>query len=227
VAEAEVQHLRSTSPALQQRPRPTSHAGTGTDAAVDAAHSSSIDPDGSAPQRQSRGSASAAADPGHLPPASSGSSPRAQVVVSSAAHGHSGSDDCNHTAPAEMVALKQRLQEAESEATALRAQLRQLRSDHEATCAQLEAARGTVRELREAVRYICHMHPCLRLPCTSTLTARAERHQHRPPASSRDSGYVQSGWQSEQQKPLSEAAVRMTAINPGGIMAVSSRPSFS
>jgi hypothetical protein len=153
VAEAEVQHIRSTSATLQQRQRPLAHVGTTTDAAASAPDDRATDPTGS--NRQAEGSAAAAAaDPGHLAPINSGGSPGAEAAATSAAHGHSASSDGPEAEEpgAEVVELRQRLQEAESQATALRAQLRQLRSDHEATCAELEEARGVVRELRESVR---------------------------------------------------------------------------
>lgn len=152
VAEAEVQHIRSTAATLQQRQRPTAHTGTMTDAAASSADDQATDPTGS--KRQSEGSAAAAADPGHLAPIGGGSSPAAEVAAASAACGPGASSDGpeGEGSGAEVVDLRQRLQEAESQATALRAQLRQLQHDHEAICAQLEEARGVVRELRESVR---------------------------------------------------------------------------
>jgi hypothetical protein len=154
VAEAEVQHIRSTAATLQQRQRPTAHIGTTTDAAASSADDQASDPTGSKRQSEGTAAAAAAADPGHLAPISSGSSPSAEVVVTSAAHDHCAAPDGpeGEGPGAEVVELRQRLQEAESQATALRAQLRQLQHDHEATCAQLEKARGVVRELRESVR---------------------------------------------------------------------------
>ena len=153
VAEAEVQHICSTSATLQQRQQPMAHVGTTTDAAACAVEDEATASTGS--KLQAEGSA-AAADPGHLAPISSGGSPGAEVAVPSAAHDHCAAPDGpeGEGSGAEVVALRQRLQEAESQATALRAQLRQLRSDHEATCAELEDARGVVRELRESVRHV-------------------------------------------------------------------------
>jgi peptidoglycan hydrolase CwlO-like protein len=147
VAEAEVQHLRSASPTLQQHLRPT-------DAAVSSADVQQAEPAGSSQQRQT--GASAAADPGHLAPVNVGGIPPADVGVSPMARSHSASSDQRgrESPVPEVAELRRRLQEAESEATALRLQLQQLRNDHEATCRELDEARGVVRELRESVRYM-------------------------------------------------------------------------